>query len=365
MQVVVLIGGLGTRLYPLTYTTPKCLLPIGNKRFLSILMDWLKRNGVTDAVFAVSHFAPTIAEFIESDLADCGIPIVLRHETDPLGSAGALVNCADLLQDDFILLNGDVLMDLNLEELIAFHRKNSATVTTTVSEVDDPSHYGILDVQEDGRTLDWQEKPSREEAKSNWGNVGAWAMTKRVLDFIPEGRFTSLEKETFPKLLAEGLLFYAYRFDGYWKDIGTIDKYVQANRDILNGVISGLQPAGKEIQPGIWAESSESLPDDLQIIPPASVGKDCRIGSGVKLAGPVVVGSDAQIGDGVEMASTIVWHGASVGSGSRMSSSVLGGATVGKECVLNAGCVVASNSTVADRSVLAANTSLGPGSRLP
>jgi NDP-sugar pyrophosphorylase family protein len=365
MQVVVLIGGLGTRLYPLTYTVPKCLLPIGNKRFLSILLDWLKRNGVTDVVFAVSHFAPTIAEFIKSDLADCGIPITLRHETDPLGSAGALVNCADLLHDDFILLNGDVLMDLNLEELSGFHRKNSAAVTTTVSEVDDPSHYGILDVQEDGRTLDWQEKPTREDAKSKWGNVGAWAMTKRVLDFIPAGRFTSLEKETFPQILAEGLLFYAYKFEGYWKDIGTVDKYVQANRDLLNGVISGLQPAGKEIQPGIWVESPECVPDDIQVTSPVVIGKDCRIGSGVKLAGPVVIGSDVQIGDGVEMASTVVWNGASVGSGTKMSSSVLGGATIGEECVLNPGCVVATNSAVAARSVLASNTSLGPGSRLP
>lgn len=365
MQVVVLIGGLGTRLYPLTYTTPKCLLPVGSRRFLSIMLDWMNTNGVSDVVFAVSHFAQPIARFIESDLADCGIPIELRHETDPLGSAGALVNCSDLLQDDFILINGDVLMDIDLLELIDVHRRNSAVVTTTVSEVDDPTHYGILDVQEDGRTLDWQEKPSLDEAKSNWGNVGAWAMTKRVLDFIPAGRFTSLEKETFPQILAEGLPFYAYKFNGYWKDIGTVDKYMQANRDLLNGVISGLQPEGTEIQPGVWAESPECVPDDIQVSAPAVIGRDCRIGSGVRLKGPVILGPDTQVGDGVEINSSIVWHGAYIGAGSRLSGSVLAGATLGQQCVLNSGCVVASNVSVSDRTVLAANTSLGPGSRLP
>src|SRR5262245_18659793 len=246
MKAVILIGGLGTRLRPLTYTTPKSLLPIANLAFFERLVEWFGRHGVTELVLALSNLAAPILDFVDSLGDGHGLRIVSRVETSPLGSGGALKNCADLLDGTFILFNGDILTDLDLTELVAFHRASGALVTATVNEVDDPSHYGILHLDAASRVLTWQEKPRREEALSRWGNVGAWVMEPAVLDHIPVAQVVSIERDTFPLVLARGLPFYGFQFAGYWKDIGTVDKYVQANRDLLTGAIAGQRLLGRE-----------------------------------------------------------------------------------------------------------------------
>jgi NDP-sugar pyrophosphorylase family protein len=364
MQVVILVGGLGTRLRPLTYTTPKSLLPIADVRFLELECQWLRANGASDVVLAVSHFATAIVDFLKKCEAAHGLGIKIRTEEEPLGSGGALKNCADVLQDDFVLLNGDILTDLDLSKLVEFHRKCDAVVTATVSEVEDPRHWGILDVQEDGRTLGWQEKPTKEEAKSSWGNVGAWAMSKELIELIPEGCFVSLEKETFPMIFQRGMPFYAFRFPGYWMDIGTVEKYVQANRDLLMGAVRGLTPNGRVKEKGVWIDDSARVAADARFAPPVVVGPGSLVGTGTQVYGPTVVGSGARIGAGAEIRSTIVWPQASISDGVKACDSVIGEAHIGADCTLGPGCTIAANSVVAAGTDLPADTVLGPGSRI-
>jgi len=364
MQAIILIGGLGTRLYPLTYTTPKSLLPIANIPFLSALLHWLKRNGVSEVIFAVSHLAPTVINFLKTHHSDLGIPLVIRMETEPLGSGGALKNCEDLIKGQFILFNGDILTDIDLRALMSFHESSKAVVTTTLSHVEDVAHYGIVDVDAAGRAHGWQEKPKREEAKSHWGNVGAWAMSPDVLRFIPPRRFVSLEKETFPMLFKEGVPFFGYRFAGYWKDIGNIERYVQANRDLLNGKIGGTPIPGREIKKGIWVDASAALADDVKFYPPAVVGRNCRIAGDVEISGPTAIGDNCEIESAAKIASSILWPATKIGQGTRISNSVVASARIGSECVVGDGSVICSDTTVGPGAILPPGTIIGPGSSL-
>ncbi len=363
MQAVILIGGFGTRLYPFTYTTPKSLLPIANRPFLELECQWLRANGVTEVVFAVSHFAQAIVEYMQSGNVADGFEVKVRLEEQPLGSGGALKNCADILQDDFLLLNGDILMDMDLGKLLASHRGAGAMVTATVSRIEDTRRWGILDIQDDDRVLGWQEKPDPAEAKSLWGNVGAWAISRSILDCIPEGRFVSLEKETFPALFEKGEPFFGHRFSGYWKDIGTLDNYVQANRDLQAGAIRGLQPAGRETSKGIWIDDSAQVADDAVLTPPVVLGADCRIGRGARILGPTVMGGGVQVGAEARIESSILWPNAKAGDRVAMRDCVIGEAEIGSDCAL-AGCSIASNTVVAEGMRLSVGTVFGPGSRV-
>ena len=364
MQAIILIGGFGTRLYPLTYTTPKSLLPIANVPFLSALLHWLKRNGVSEVIFAVSHLAPTVINFLKTHHADPGMPVTIRMETEPLGSGGALKNCEDLIKGKFILFNGDILTDLDLRALMSFHESSKAVVTTTVSHVTDTTQYGILDLDEAGRARGWQEKPGLQEARSRWGNVGAWAMTPEILRFIPARHFVSLEKGTFPILFKEGVPFFGYRFAGYWKDIGNIERYVQANRDLLQGKVRGTALPGREIQKGIWVDASAVIAPDVKFHPPVVIGKGCRIAGGVEVAGPTAIGDNCEIEGAAKIASSILWPSSKIGQDARVSNAIVACARIEADCVVNDGSVICPETTVGRGSVLPSGTIIGPGSIL-
>jgi NDP-sugar pyrophosphorylase family protein len=315
-------------------------------------------------VLAVSHLAPAIAECLAAWKAELDLPITVRAEDSPLGSGGALRNCQDLLEPHFVLLNGDILTNLRLGPLVSFHQTARALVTATLSEVDDPTRFGIADLDEAGRIRCWQEKPSLKEARSRWGNVGAWVINRGLLDFIPEGRMTSLEKDTFPILLRQGVPFFGHQFSGYWSDIGTLKSYVQGNRDLLAGCTQATVQ-GTETRPGVWIAPSADVPADVTLIPPVCLGSGCRLGPGCELIGPTVVGADCELGRNVILDQTIVWDHARIGDGTRVQGSVIASCQLGRQCLVREGCVVASHSQLGDGRQLEAGTLLGPSSVLP
>lgn len=364
MKAVILIGGLGTRLRPLTYTTPKSLLPIANLAFFERLVEWFGRHGVTELVLALSNLAAPILDFVDSLGDGHGLRIVSRVETSPLGSGGALKNCADLLDGTFILFNGDILTDLDLSALVAFHRASRAVVTATVNEVDDPSHYGILHLDAASRVLTWQEKPRREEALSRWGNVGAWVMEPEVLDHIPANRVVSIERDTFPLLLARGLPFCGFQFAGYWKDIGTVDKYVQANRDLLTGAIAGQRLLGREVSPEVWVAEGAEVDERAELEAPVAVGRGAKIGPGAIVRGPAAIGDGALVGEGARVSGSVLWAATRIGPEAVVVDSIVAGAEVGEGCEIGEGSVLAPGAEIAAGRILPPGTVLGPGSRL-
>ncbi len=324
MKAVVLIGGQGTRLRPLTYTTTKALLPIVNRPFLDRLIRRLEASGVSQIILAANHQAGELQEFVEREKTNYRADLICSIEPQPLGSAGALKFNAKLLGDTFLLLNGDILTDLNYGEIFEFHKSNHALVTVNIAKVPDPTRFGVIDTDQKARVVSWQEKPGLAEARSNWVNVGVWVIDPALLEQIPGGRFVSLEREVFQALIGANAPFYAFKSTGYWSDIGTPQSYAQIHRDILYGAISEPLP-GAKVQPhGLWSANGAAIPSTAQIVGPVVIGEGVELGDQLSLAGPTVLGARCKLGTSASIADSILWAGVEVGSNASIRKSILG-----------------------------------------
>jgi mannose-1-phosphate guanylyltransferase len=302
VQALILAGGEGTRLRPLTYTVPKPVLPLAGRPHLAYVIDWLERHGVDDVVVSCGF----LAEGMRNALAELepGVRIRYAEEPDARGTAGAIRFAEDMLGDRFLVLNGDVLCDLDLSALIAQHESTGARATIALYPVPDPTGYGLVHRHEDGEITEFLEKPEPEQVDTDEINAGAYLLERSVLERIPPDRAVSIEREVFPQLIGEGL--YGIRLEGYWIDIGTPDRFLEANWDILEGRVETVVDAD-----------------------PAMVGEGCEIAPGADLKPPCVVGRGCRVGDGAVIERSVLLDGCTVGDGARLSNSILsGGVTV-------------------------------------
>src|SRR5690606_18922886 len=234
MKALLLAGGLGTRLRPLTEDLPKPMAPLVNRPWLEHLLMHLKREGIEQFVFAVKHY-PEVIQRHFGDGSRFGVEIQYAVEKELLGTAGAIKNAESLLSDQFIVINADVVQMAPLRPLLEFHRSHRGAVTIGLTQVDDPSAYGVVEQTDTGEITRFVEKPPRHEAPSNRINAGIYVMDKEVLKYIPANREVSIERETFPLLIEQGLGVYGTLIEGYWMDMGTTDRYRQAHWDVLDG----------------------------------------------------------------------------------------------------------------------------------
>jgi NDP-sugar pyrophosphorylase family protein len=234
MKVILLIGGLGTRLRPLTLHTPKPLLPIGDRPFLAYQLDFLHRQGFREVILCTSYRAEDFRKAL-GDGSHFGIKLHYVHETTPLGTGGAIKNAEPLIDETVLICNGDILMDLNLEELVEFHRHKKATATIALTQVENPSAYGVIQTDTDGRVLQFIEKPAPDKVVSHLINAGAYFFEKEVFAYMPQGKPCSVEREVFPQMLADRKPVYGLHLPGYWLDVGTLEKYQQAQLDVRDG----------------------------------------------------------------------------------------------------------------------------------
>ena len=305
MQALILAGGEGTRLRPLTYTVPKPVLPLAGRPHVAYVIDWLVRHGVDDVVVSCGH----LAEGMRRALAELepGVEIRYAEEPDARGTAGAIRFAEDMLGERFLVLNGDVLCDLDLTALMEQHERTRARATIALYPVEDPSGYGLVHRRDDGEITEFLEKPSPEQIDTDEINAGAYLLERSVLERIPPERAVSIEREVFPELIGDGL--YGIRLEGYWIDIGTPDRFLEANWDILEGRVETV--------------ISE------QLDAPIMVGEDCEISPGAELRAPCVIGRDSSIGSDAVIERSVLLPGCTVGEGARLSDSILsGGVTV-------------------------------------
>jgi mannose-1-phosphate guanylyltransferase len=331
VKAIVLAGGEGTRLRPLTYTTPKPLLPIANRPFLEHQLSWLAGHGVGEVVLSLGYRPDAFSGRFESGTFD-GVRLRYAVEPEPLGTAGAIRFAADHAGDDgqgfadrFLVCNGDVLTDLDVSELVRFHEERGAEATIALTRVEDPSAFGVVPTDDDGRVLSFIEKPAPGQAPTDWINAGTYVLEASVLGTIPTGRAVSIERETFPGLLAADGKLYAMASPGYWLDIGTPAKYLQANADVLAGRISGDTPNRG----------------------PALVGPGASVAPGADVTGSVI-GAGAQVGEGAKIVRSVLLDGARVGRGAEVIDSVIG-----------AGAVVGSGARLSEMTIV------GPGAEVP
>ncbi len=357
MNAVVLVGGEGTRLRPLTLTRPKQMLPIVEVPMLERVLAALAGNGVERAVLSLGYRPDAFVGAYPGGVA-AGVELVYAVEPEPLDTAGAIrfAATAAAVTDTFVVVNGDVLTDLDVAQLIAFHRVSKAEATIALTPVDDPSRFGVVPTDAAGRVVAFVEKPPPGQAPTNQINAGTYVLEPSVLERIPDGRRVSVERETFPALAAEGRLF-ARSSDAYWLDTGTPGAYLQAHLDLLQGR-RGTPPApGALAEEGGWWRLGPVQVSGT-VGPAAVVGRGATVEAGAEVR-EAVVGAEATVAAGARVERSVLLPGAVVEAGARVVDTV-----VGEQAVVRAGAVLEALTVIGDRAEVAPGLHLA-GQRLP
>lgn len=303
MRAVILVGGLGTRLRPLTEALPKPLVPIAGEPLMTRTLRRLRHQGVTEAILAVQYLADRFRAAY-GDGAGLGLALRIVEEPLPLGTAGAvrfaLEQDGALPPGPTLVLNGDELTDLDTAALLAFHRRHAPAATIAVRPVADPSAFGVVVSDEAGRVTAFQEKPAPGAALANTINSGAYVLEPAAVARIPAGQFSMLERDLFPGLLADGAPVMACPHEAYSQDIGTLAGYLAANKAVLTGQLAGEQPLGSALAPGIWVGADVSIHPTATLVAPVMLGAGCVVGPDAYLEQVVAwervtIGADATV----------------------------------------------------------------------
>jgi mannose-1-phosphate guanylyltransferase len=319
VQAIVLVGGEGTRLRPLTDEVPKPALPLVDRPFLAYMVEWLGAHGVTEAVLACG-FRPRRLREALGDGEHAGVKLTYVTEPDRRGTAGAIRFAAEALggrlDDRFLALNGDVLTNFDLTALLRSHEERRARATIGLYGVEDAAAYGLVECDEAGVVLDFREKTG--ETVPGTVNAGAYVLERDVLDLVPPGREFSIEHEVFPRLVGNGLC--ALPLSGYWKDIGIPERYLQATWDILEGRV---ETAVRPTAPGIFVGAGCTVAESARIGPRAVVSSGCTVGAEATVVGSVLF-DGCTIGDGALISDSIIAADAVVEAGARVEGAMVG-----------------------------------------
>lgn len=321
IKAVILVGGLGTRLQPLTNHIPKSVVPVLNRPFMEHIFAYLKSHGIEHIILTVNYLPEKIREYF-GDGSQSGVRLTYCYEVEPMGTAGAVKNACEYLDNTFLVLNGDVFTDLDLTDLIACHRDNKSRTTISLLWVENPSAFGVVETDASKRVLDFIEKPPPGEETTNWINAGIYVIEPEILDYIPEKTHHMFERGLFPRIVSEGEPVFGYEFQGYWMDTGTLEYYHSLNRALLSGkTCSPL--IGDMDGRGITLGENVILDPSVVITPPVLIGDNCRIGSGVVISGPLVIGEGSVLETGALVEDSVIWDNVTVGSGATVSRSII------------------------------------------
>jgi mannose-1-phosphate guanylyltransferase len=350
-QAIILAGGEGTRLRPLTYTLPKPVVPLLNRPFLAYQLALLRDHGVTDVVLACSYRVDDVRAIL-GDGAPLGAHLRYAVETEPLGTGGGVRNAADLARGALLVLNGDVLTDADLTAMQAFHIARGARATIYVTRVDDPRAYGLIETADDGRIRAFREKPGpTEPITTNLINAGIYLLDATLLTRIPAGRPVSIEREFFPALIADGLPLYAWDGPSYWRDIGSPAAYLAAQMDLLDARVRTTVTPGGARADGSWIARDGAIDARAVIEGPSVVGAGVSLAPGSHIGPRAVLGNGVRVQAGARVERAVVWDRAEIGEDARLEGCVIGsasrvgaGALVGRGAVIESGAVVPAGS---------------------
>jgi NDP-sugar pyrophosphorylase family protein len=346
MQALILAGGKGTRLRPLTMHTPKPIVPIANQPFLLYQLELLKRADVRDVILSLSYQPQKIEDKL-GDGTDFNVRISYAVEASPLGTAGAYRNAASLISETTVVFNGDVLTDIDMNEVIRFHRTHQAAATIVLAPVPNPTAYGLVETEPDGRVRRFLEKPKPEEVTCDTINAGIYILEPRVLDYVPEGEPFMFEYGVFPQLLERKEPFFAFIWRGYWRDIGTAESYLQGNLDVIAGRVKLLDPPS--------VDRGEKFDATAEVLAPSVVDPSCILKPGVQIVNSVV-SRNCYIEERARIENSVVRGGTRIGSGSTIQ-----GAVIGKGCHIGRA-VDIKRAVLGDKSVMTDYSSVGDGS---
>ncbi|MCA9847732.1 MAG: NDP-sugar synthase [Dehalococcoidia bacterium] len=331
MRAIVLVGGEGTRLRPLTWRTPKALVPILGRPLLEHLLLNLKQHGVTSVTLAMTARNEAIRGAF-GDGQTLGIDLDYAYEDTPLGSGGAIGSIASTWRaadggpwaEPFLVVNGDVISDLDVSAMIANHRAKHAVLSLSLHEVEDPSPFGVVDIDADGRIHRFVEKPKAEEAPSRLINAGTWVFDARLIGMLDPTTFNRVEDGLFPRLCADGEPVYGFHQSAYWADVGNPDALLRVNLDMARGAVAS--PAARAgaagYEQGIYVDETSTIEDGANIEAPSVIGADCVVRAGSTVSGSLLW-DGVTVGAAAEVRDTILATGVSVGDGARLERSVV------------------------------------------
>jgi mannose-1-phosphate guanylyltransferase len=352
MKAVILVGGEGTRLRPLTFNTPKAMVPILNRPFLEHLLLYLAKHGISDVILAMGYLPDPIQRSLGNG-SHLGINITYLLEDSPLGTAGAVKNAEPSLKESFVVFNGDILTEIDLTDMIKRHREINPEVSIALTPVEDPTIYGVVETDAKGLVKSFVEKPAREEVTTNMINAGIYILEPGVLEYIPAETRCMFENYVFPTLLKTGKSILSYPSEAYWIDIGTPEKYLKAHHDLLSR-------CGDET---VRTQGESRIHSTARIEGPALIGEGCLIAEDARIKGPVVLGPGCQIGRGVVVEGAVLWEGVMVGEETVIRNCMIGShAHVGSHCQILDDCVVGDDVKIGKESNLASGTRLSPES---
>lgn len=359
MKAVVMAGGEGTRLRPLTTHRPKPLAPVLTKPIMEHIVLLLKKHGITEIVVTLHYLADEIEGYF-GDGSEWGVQLYYSVEDSPLGTAGSVKQAEQYLKDDtFVIVSGDALTDINLTQAIDFHRTSQAQATIILSHVPNPLEFGVVITDDDGHIRRFLEKPSWGEVFSDTVNTGMYILEPSVFDYMEPGRSFDWSQDIFPKMLAENRALFGYVMSDYWCDVGNLTQYREAQYTVLDGRTGVVVPGTEQM--GIWVGDNCRIAPDAQIAPPAVLGRNVKVASGAQVGPYSVIGDNAIIEEGASVQRSILWDSVYVGAGSHLSGcTVCSHAVVQGDCDIQEGAVIGERCRIERESTIRTQIKLWP-----
>ena len=354
MKAVVMAGGEGTRLRPLTSSRPKPLVPILNKPCMQHTIELLKRYGITDIVVTLYYLADEIEGYF-GDGSELGVNLIYTVEDTPLGTAGSVKKAEEYLKDDtFIIVSGDALTDLDVEKALAFHKEKQSVATLVLQHVDNPLEFGVVITDDNGRIRRFLEKPSWGEVFSDTVNTGMYILEPSIFEYMQHDKNYDWSQDIFPQILAEEKPMFGYVLGEYWTDVGSLQQYRQAQYEMLGGMTK-LPIEGQREGGDIWIGTGTEIDPNARIIGPVCIGKNCRIKAGAHIGPDTVIGDNCLIEEGATLQRAIVWDSNYIGARSRLT-----GCTVCFRCTIKEDVDIQEGAVVGDRCHIEANSTIRP-----
>lgn len=356
IKSVIMAGGKGTRIRPLTTIRPKPMIPVVNRPLIDYVLETIKKSGFHDIIVTLNYFQSHIKSHL-SKRHDLNIRNVV--EKRPMGTAGGVMKALKYLDDSFFVLSGDVLIDLDMNKLLEFHRKKNALATIVLTEVEDPTHYGIAVLDENEKIVKFLEKPSMDEAFSRIANTGTYILEPEIFDLIdnPDDP-VDFSNDLFPALIEEDAGVYGYVLDGYWNDVGRLETYLKANNDVLTGEIKP-EPLGERLEEGvgrlgdIWVGEDVNIDDSARIVGPVFIGDGCNIDENCRIGKNTVLNEDVYVEKGCTIKGSVVFPKTLIKANSHLN-----------DCVVDEDCVLDRCSVIEKGSILGSSVLIGPNSTI-
>ena len=367
MKAVVMAGGKGTRLRPLTCDIPKPMVPIVNKPIMEYSIELLKRYNIVDIAVTMAYLPTVITDYFHSG-EEWGVNLKYFVEETPLGTGGSVKNAETFLDDTFIVISGDALTDIDIKKAVEYHKMKKSKATLLLKKEPVPLEYGVIITNEYGRIIRFLEKPSWGEVFSDTINTGIYILEPEVLDYYNKGENFDFSKDLFPKLLKDDIPMYGYVIDEYWCDVGNLSAYIQSQFDMLSGKIN-YDIDCRQVEKGIWIDKGVKLGEVMKLNPPVYIGKNSTVNENIELGPYTIIGDNCLVGDECSLKRSVAWKNIRFGSRTKASGSIIcndvhikdrvklyEGSAIGMESKLMSGVIVKPNIKIWPHKIMEENT---------